>query len=328
MPTASSSRRRISSRRRASSEIEEDPREEQSTRVSRNPKNKEKGKAPQREVYDTVESGESDSDNNEVIDVNNFQNQPLNRNDVQRLRGYVSDWNNMASKIRQSWTVVGETASAMAETTTGSERDRGLEELNKVMKDLLDIDAEMQFHSQFLDATHQKVAQGAEIDDIVDAYTEYIETRKKDYKGKTMRQKYAKTEGYIKFRQSIYEVLEPDTAMPPITDFIPKEDGDVSDDEDDLEIGGVTQNYNCPISLTPLADPLTSSVCGHSFSAEPLRQTFKTGSPMKKCPASGCNRSFKLADCKPNPELARKVRAWMRRTQRVEDDSDADEVVD
>jgi E3 SUMO-protein ligase NSE2 len=65
-------------------------------------------------------------------------------------------------------------------------------------------------------------------------------------------------------------------AMPPITDFIPKgmnspliratpahdlcltEDGDVSDDDDELEVGGVTQDYKCPLTLTLLEEPVTS----------------------------------------------------------------------
>ena len=71
------------------------------------------------------------------------------------------------------------------------------------------------------------------------------------------------------------EVQNPETAMPPVTDFIPKgklpwvvfltaqlifwtEDGDDSEDEDDVQVGGVTQDYKCPITLRPLTDPLTS----------------------------------------------------------------------
>lgn len=38
------------------------------------------------------------------------------------------------------------------------------------------------------------------------------------------------------------------------------EDGDASDDEDDLEVGGVTQDYRCPITLTTLVNPMTSYV--------------------------------------------------------------------
>ena len=38
------------------------------------------------------------------------------------------------------------------------------------------------------------------------------------------------------------------------------EDGDDSDDEDDVQIGGITQDYKCPLTLTHLVNPLTSYV--------------------------------------------------------------------
>ena len=47
--------------------------------------------------------------------------------------------------------------------------------------------------------------------------------------------------------------------MPPITEFIEKEDGDDSDD-DDLEVGGITQDYKCPLTLRTLENPVTSYV--------------------------------------------------------------------
>jgi hypothetical protein len=64
--------------------------------------------------------------------------------------------------------------------------------------------------------------------------------------------------------------------MPPVSQLIPKgllheygfsssfcsdaitEDGDESDEDDDIEVGGVTQDYKCPISLTTLVDPMRS----------------------------------------------------------------------
>lgn len=63
--------------------------------------------------------------------------------------------------------------------------------------------------------------------------------------------------------------------MPPLTELFDKgtvtliglfifwlifitEDGDDSDEDDDLEIGGATQNFNCPLTLTPLVNPVTS----------------------------------------------------------------------
>lgn len=47
-----------------------------------------------------------------------------------------------------------------------------------------------------------------------------------------------------------------------------------------------------------------------------------------KCPASGCNRSFKLSDCQSDDVLAKKVRAHQRRAAAAADDSDAEEVID
>jgi hypothetical protein len=38
------------------------------------------------------------------------------------------------------------------------------------------------------------------------------------------------------------------------------ENGDDSDDDDDLEVGGFTQVYTCPITLVPLENPVTSYV--------------------------------------------------------------------
>jgi len=36
------------------------------------------------------------------------------------------------------------------------------------------------------------------------------------------------------------------------------EDGDDSEDDDDLEVGGSTQDYKCPLTLTMLVDPMIS----------------------------------------------------------------------
>ena len=66
--------------------------------------------------------------------------------------------------------------------------------------------------------------------------------------------------------------------MPPINEFIEKgneflqslselfdvrlclENGDDSDADSDLEMGGVTQKYLCPLTLTLLVNPVTSLV--------------------------------------------------------------------
>jgi hypothetical protein len=115
----------------------------------------------------------------------------------------------------------------------------------------------------------------------------------KEYRNKTTRQKYAKSEPYLLFKQGIFVcqssssshlvffisfpfrrrfATQEQPCLPSQTSFrkvwlliiyfavsqnIP-EDGDASDDDDDVEMGGVTQDYKCPLTLTTLVDPMTS----------------------------------------------------------------------
>jgi len=187
----------------------------------------------------------------------------------------------------------------------------------------------MRAHADSIDDVYQKLGQGESIVDSIERYDKGVETRMEGYVAKTTRQKYAKSEVYTKFKHGIYEAQHPGAAIPPISEFISREDGDDSDDEDELEMGGVTQSYTCPITLTPLVAPMTSQICGHSFSEEAIRQSFRgSTSVAKKCPTSGCNKSFKLTDLKPDPALAKKVKNWNRRNQRAAEDVDAEEIVD
>ena len=121
----------------------------------------------------------------------------------------------------------------------------------------------------------------------------------------------------------------------------------MSDDDDDVEIGGVTQDYKCPLTLTPLQDPLTSyappftfcgspdfnritnsrTTCKHSFSGAAIREYLSRG--MRKCPATGCNKKITLADLKEDRALERKVKEHARREAMRAEDEDVDaEIVD
>jgi SUMO ligase MMS21 Smc5/6 complex component len=68
-------------------------------------------------------------------------------------------------------------------------------------------------------------------------------------------------------------------------------------------------------------------VCGHSFSAIAIREYLK-GRTSKKCPGAGCNKSFTIANIKPDKDLAKRVKLADRRAQRQKENTDADEVVE
>ncbi|KAE9404002.1 hypothetical protein BT96DRAFT_964324 [Gymnopus androsaceus JB14] len=340
MPSATSRRR--TNPRAQSSDIEDGPTQrsaredvdeddEEPQRVVKKEKNKAaakgKGKARASEAQPD-EDDDEDDDDDDRIDVDNFTNQPLIKADVSKMRGLATDWAAMVKTIQRTNTMVAEVAVALADNAESGDGRKGLSELERLLKDLIDVESEMQINQDVIENLSQQVASGDAIENIVEKYHENVQTDKDSYAAKTTRQKYAKSETYKNFKQSIYEIDNPGQAMPPVTEFIPKESGDDSDDDDDLEVGAVTQDFKCPLSLRPLENPLTSQVCGHSFSAESIRAMFGNDKGLKKCPSSGCAQSFRLSDCKQNKELAKKMKLHERRMKKKEQEMDAEEVIE
>ncbi|KAJ7857702.1 hypothetical protein B0H14DRAFT_2750926 [Mycena olivaceomarginata] len=340
MPVATSSRRRKAARQ-ASSDIEDDqptqirPRDEvdeedeedapRRAKVKKEAVKKEKGKARQA----PKEEDTDDDDDDDRIDIENFADQPLAKADAARILGLTKDWQAVEAAMHQPSGVINGVAAAMAEVA-GEEAQQGLAELDRVMKTFLDAQSLMTGHSKVLSDIIQSVARGEEITDPNARYLSLTDDMNAEYDKKTTRQKYMKNDQYYSFKETIYEVEHPGSAMPPITDFIPQEPDDESDDDDDIVMGGVTQEYKCPLMMTTLKDPMTSSVCNHSFSGAAIKEFFKNTRGAQKCPSSGCSKAFTLAQCAPNPDLARKVKAVEKRQARAQqqEDSDAEEVID
>ncbi|KAJ7288421.1 hypothetical protein C8J57DRAFT_1280184 [Mycena rebaudengoi] len=263
-------------------------------------------------------------DEDDRIDIDNFADQPLTKADTTKINGLMADWQAVEGAMHQNAAIISHVAVSMAEVSNGEEGQESLEELDRVMKGLIDVRA-------VLNEILQAVARGDE--DITDASNTYlmkVDEMNAEYDKKTTRQKYAKNPQYIEYKELLYEVDHTGQAMPPITDFIPREPGDESDDDDDVVMGGVTQEYKCPLMMTILEDPLTSSVCKHSFSGAAIRGLFGSNRGQKKCPAAGCSKSFTLAQCLPNKDLERRIKAYNRRMAKkaAQEDSDAEEVID
>ncbi|PPQ89638.1 hypothetical protein CVT25_013825 [Psilocybe cyanescens] len=315
MPVATSSRRKQNSRRQNSEDIEdvrntqtdgnidevseEDrPRITNKVIVKKEHRRRSNGKQRADPEDDDGDDEDNDEDENDDdrINVQDFPDQPLRKDDMNKLKGFATDWISMRDRISKKWEIYRDVGVAMAEA---GEKDmyssKELQKLDRDMREFIDVTAEMTAHGESLDSIYQQVVAGEEIKNSLEVYRNGVEQRKNDYAGKTTRQKY---------------------------------EGDDSDSDDDLEMGGVTQNYNCPITLTRLVDPYTSRVCNHSFSADSINDHFKSGPPLKKCPAAGCNKSFKLSDCQPDKQLAKKVANYVRHLAVHAEDSDAEEVID
>ncbi|TDL23191.1 hypothetical protein BD410DRAFT_858350 [Rickenella mellea] len=271
------------------------------------------------------------------IDIENFENQPLLKTDLARIGGMSNDWDNVIGKMKETvFPIMNDVSAGVAEASLGSDGEPALKELAKldiVMRELLDTRAELNAHKDALDAIQHAVAVGDNITDIVERYNEDVTARVEKWRGMTSRQKYGKDAEYIKMKQLVFEVLH-DEAMPPVIEMIPKEDGDDDDDDDDVVVGGSTQQVNCPLTLTILVNPMTSTVCGHSFSATSIKEYLGGNrSAKKKCPATGCNKMFGTSDLQEDKALEKKVKAWERRERRKaaeagSDDDAASEVIE
>lgn len=261
----------------------------------------------------------------------NFTDQPVDRQQAGRLTGLAQDW----AQIRQSihtpaYAAAQDIASALAEFTDGEKAEKNLGEVDKMMRQLVDTEKELCAHEDTLGELYQQIMRGDAVMEIISRYETAVQNKIEDHKTKTSRQKYAKHDEYVSFRQAIYEVQHPGEAMPPVADLIPAEEGDDSDDDDDVQVGGVTQDYRCPLTLKLLEDPLTSEICKHSFDASAIRDFLKHDrTERKKCPSAGCHKIISLADLKPNKDLARKAKEAARRERlREEQDSDDENVIE
>ncbi|KAJ3827593.1 hypothetical protein F5880DRAFT_1621655 [Lentinula raphanica] len=337
MPVASSSRR---NRVAPSSDIEDGPSQrsarddvvndddEQARRVVKKEKKTVKGKGRATEAA-RAEEDEEDEDEDGRIDVENFADQPLDKSQaIIPMKGLGSDWEIVIRTIQRSNSMVTDVAVALADAVEGDGAQKDILDLERSLKELVDYENEMHLSHKVVQNLIQEVAGGVNIDNVVEKYQDNVRESKDAYSTKTARQKYAKNETYKNFKQSLYETAHPGEAMPPVTDLIPKEPGDVSDDDDDLEMGGLTQDYKCPLTLRPLENPLTSQICGHSFSGEAIRGLFNGSRGAKNCPASGCTREFRLSDCKPNKELAKKLKLHARRLKRKEQEQEVEEIIE
>ncbi|KAG0694527.1 hypothetical protein DFH29DRAFT_1072874 [Suillus ampliporus] len=363
MPVASSSRRKSARSRRepSSDRIEED---NPSQRVGNNDDvegGDDEEEQPRRKVKQekkaqkkTRRGSESDNDPPRVadddeedrIDIENFHDQPLDKKEGGKLSGIAQDWEMIRKQIHQgSFSLAKEVATSLADVLEGDQADQALSEVDEIMKKLIDIDHEMQSHEKTLSGMHQQLMRGDPVEGAIDLYEKEVKKRVNEFHDRTTRKKYGSNDQYVQFKQGIFvrcplikvsltpssrpfkqEVQNPGVNIPPINDFIPREEGDESDDDDDLEIGGVTQDFKCPITLTMLENPMKSSTCGHAFSGDAIRDYLKRCPPAgKSCPAAGCSQRLTMAMLVADSSLEKRVKLAARRAQRDEDDSDAND---
>ncbi|KAK9457205.1 zinc-finger of the MIZ type in Nse subunit-domain-containing protein [Dipodascopsis uninucleata] len=144
--------------------------------------------------------------------------------------------------------------------------------------------------------------------------------------------KYSTHPNFINFKRVIWESQFNDEDMPAIEDWFDENGQSMSINEikerqqnnsDDLVVAQERRSFKCPISLTVLRDPVTSTVCKHSYSREPLTElivnTARRRTGTIECPVAGCNKMISLEKVRPDTALARRVDRYL--SQQTQDES-------
>lgn len=69
-------------------------------------------------------------------------------------------------------------------------------------------------------------------------------------------------------------------------------------------------------------------VCNHSFSKASIDGYFVNRARLQKCPAAGCNKTFRHADCEDDSALAKKVAKHLRHVATLTSQDSDGEVVE
>ncbi|KAG9005431.1 hypothetical protein FRB94_010911 [Tulasnella sp. JGI-2019a] len=281
----------------------------------------------QREQH--IDRGNGEDEDGPLFDPDTFMDVALDPVFAsKKIKSFGDDYATLAKRIDDNIPVFTSVAVALEETHESGENDSS-RLVEQAMRDLLDAQQELEIQRVVLRDMAEFVGRrDSKITDAEERFEKALKKSLNKYRTQTSRQKYAESDAYVQYRQDVWEVMHKE-AMPPVKSMIEKEDED-SDSGSDIEVGGVSQNFTCQLTLQPFVKPMTSRVCKHSFSQEPLRNYFMQIGGKADCPAAGCNKKLGLADFELNLDLERRAKAAARRErQRVEeeDDDDDDEVV-
>lgn len=137
--------------------------------------------------------------------------------------------------------------------------------------------------------------------------------------------RYGQVTEYVEFRRYLWNAQHPDqtNSMPRPNTWFTHLEGrrksqahmDVEEDSD-IEIAQEKQSYTCPLTLRSFKNPVTSTLCPHSFEKLGVEDYLKKSGGSASCPVSGCSQLLTLAVLRPDPVLKRDVRRAAQRAQR------------
>ncbi len=188
------------------------------------------------------------------------------------------------------------------------------------------------------------------------AFKSKLATAETTYASLSKKDRYASHNDYIGFRKIVHDARHPndDTPLPHPSTWFPSSSSDpnsntshaanghhsrsasaadpqASDSDADIQIAREKRSIRCPLTLLPMHEPLTSTLCPHSFEKSAIldmldasRERTATNEKAMKCPE--CEVTLSLATLRQDPVLVRKIRRIEQQERReLEQDASDDD---
>ncbi|GAA5987129.1 hypothetical protein JCM10908_001038 [Rhodotorula pacifica] len=258
-----------------------------------------------------------------------YLNTPIDvRQGDAKLRAIFGNLKSFEANLRDAELVLQDVAAEMAEMLGEEHREEDYNEdtvferlqSHAVMTDLeadylktLERQAEIALRAESLKDMRQRLTQGHQMTDVWKVYEKNLAEPMEKHKAKTARQRYEKDKRYLGYRDLIWENLTGGQAVPSVKRFLPREEADAPSDDEDIEFGAQTSNFQCPLEMTVLVDPYKSTICPHAFSGRAIKELLQQEQGRTRCPVPGCSKTLTMAVLERDEQLARRVAAHVKR---------------
>ncbi|KAJ1645642.1 hypothetical protein LPJ64_002803 [Coemansia asiatica] len=221
-----------------------------------------------------------------------------------RLQGVRNDIQNVSGIIEQAMRF----CTVAALDLEGFNETDQVKELDLALRSLIDTQHKLALENSLItQASAHLDSSTAEA-----TYQRKYENESKKYQNKSEAEKYGSSEAYRNFRQQLWDLTHEGEAMPGLFS------NGTQDDEEDLVISGARVTYKCPITATWLIEPMTSKVCGHSFSREAILTYIRSQRGSGPCPMVGCVHRVTAKDLFADSVLERRVANHLRQLEEQE----------
>lgn len=284
-----------------------------------------------------ADRGRNNGDQEEypAFDPRTFEHAPIPAANHPKLKAVTDSWDGISAPLNMLEQLIRDCGPMLAEIDGVDSNE--LQKLDQLMRAVIDEKEALAARRNASQEIREELTQGKRIIDPATLWQQKSDAALAEYEKKTARQKYGKNRTYEDYRADIW-ACDPDhegEGMPPLQSLIPREEGD-DESDDDVEVGGVVQDYLDPLTRQMLENPMTSKVCGHSYSRASIYEFL--GNQTKACPTSGCNRRINKNDLVPDENIERRVRARKRQLEQAKGgrrkrdkaivlDSDEDEMI-